>query len=81
MNALKIIFLLLILGAKHANAGSSVENRKPNVILIMADDVSWECFGSYGAEDYQTQNSSRCPFNFITSTNFFNSHNSYETNI
>lgn len=28
--------------------------RKPNIILIMADDVGWECFGSYGAEDYQT---------------------------
>ena len=27
---------------------------KPNVILIMADDVSWECFGCYGAEDYKT---------------------------
>ena len=22
----------------------------------MADDVSWECFGCYGAEDYQTPN-------------------------
>lgn len=27
---------------------------KPNVILIMADDVSWEAFGCYGAEDYST---------------------------
>ncbi|MEM8736432.1 MAG: sulfatase-like hydrolase/transferase, partial [Planctomycetota bacterium] len=30
------------------------EDTKPNVILIMADDVSWECFGCYGAEDYKT---------------------------
>ncbi|MFK8113458.1 MAG: sulfatase-like hydrolase/transferase [Rubripirellula sp.] len=30
--------------------------RPPNVILIMADDVSWECFGCYGAEDYLTPN-------------------------
>ena len=28
----------------------------PNVVLVMADDVSWECFGCYGAEDYQTPN-------------------------
>lgn len=28
--------------------------KKPHIILIMADDVSWECFGSYGAQDYQT---------------------------
>ena len=28
----------------------------PNIILIMADDVGWEAFGCYGAEDYQTPN-------------------------
>lgn len=27
---------------------------RPNVILMMADDVSWECFSCYGAEDYET---------------------------
>ena len=27
---------------------------KPNVVLIMADDVSWEAFSCYGAEDYKT---------------------------
>ncbi|MEL7497003.1 MAG: sulfatase-like hydrolase/transferase [Planctomycetota bacterium] len=32
------------------------DQRKPNIILIMADDVSWEAFGSYGAIDYQTPN-------------------------
>jgi len=35
---------------------SSLFARKPNIILIMADDVSWECFSSYGAEDYKTPN-------------------------
>ena len=30
------------------------EVRKPNVVLIMTDDVSWEAFGCYGAEDYRT---------------------------
>ncbi len=34
----------------------SSDQRPPNVILIMADDVSWECFGCYGAEDYHTPN-------------------------
>ncbi|MEN8738095.1 MAG: sulfatase-like hydrolase/transferase [Akkermansiaceae bacterium] len=28
--------------------------KPPNIILIMADDVSWECFSCYGAEDYKT---------------------------
>ncbi len=27
---------------------------QPNVVLIMADDVSWEAFGCYGGEDYST---------------------------
>ena len=29
---------------------------QPNIILIMADDAGWECFGTYGAADYQTPN-------------------------
>ncbi|BDS08596.1 arylsulfatase [Oceaniferula spumae] len=28
--------------------------KPPHIILIMADDVSWECFGTYGAQDYKT---------------------------
>lgn len=28
--------------------------RQPNIILMMADDASWEAFGCYGAEDYRT---------------------------
>jgi arylsulfatase A len=32
------------------------ETKRPNIVLIMADDVSWECFGCYGAEDYETPN-------------------------
>lgn len=33
---------------------ASAEARQPNIILIMADDVGWECFGAYGSEEYQT---------------------------
>jgi arylsulfatase A-like enzyme len=29
---------------------------KPNIILIMADDIGAECFGIYGGESYQTPN-------------------------
>ena len=28
--------------------------RPPNVVLIMADDVGYECFGAYGSRQYQT---------------------------
>lgn len=40
-------------------AAVSHADTKPNVILIMADDVSWECFGCYGAQDYKTPNIDR----------------------
>lgn len=36
--------------------GAPAADRKPNIILMMADDVSWECFGCYGAADYKTPN-------------------------
>ena len=32
---------------------------RPNVILIMADDVGYECFGCYGSRQYQTPNIDR----------------------
>lgn len=30
--------------------------RKPNVIVIMADDIGFECYGSYGSKHYSTPN-------------------------
>lgn len=41
-----------------ATAGTAQE-RQPNIILIMADDVGWEAFGCYGGQDYQTPNIDR----------------------
>lgn len=46
---MKILFAFLLLV-------TSLSAKKPNIILIMADDVSWECFSCYGAEDYKTPN-------------------------
>ena len=31
-------------------------HEKPNVILIMADDIGWEAIGCYGSDDYETPN-------------------------
>ena len=30
------------------------ENRKQNIILILADDLGYECLGSYGGTSYAT---------------------------
>ena len=50
--AIAVLLVSLVVAASPVVAAE----RKPNIILIMADDVSWECFGCYGAEDYRTPN-------------------------
>ena len=40
--------------AQGTNSQPNLEQRPPNIILIMADDVGRECFGCYGAADYKT---------------------------
>ena len=53
---LSILLCLLFTGTSRAEERPSTEQRPPNIVLIMADDVSWECFGCYGAQDYKTPN-------------------------
>ncbi|MFT6864664.1 MAG: arylsulfatase A [Akkermansiaceae bacterium] len=48
--------LLPVLALILQSTCSLLAEKKPNIILIMADDVSWECFSCYGAEDYKTPN-------------------------
>ena len=31
-------------------------DRKPNIVLILADDLGYECLGSYGGTSYETPN-------------------------
>ena len=45
--------LALLLAVMSHTAVQSAE-RPPNVVLIMADDVGYECFGAYGSRQYQT---------------------------
>ncbi|MDC0088224.1 sulfatase-like hydrolase/transferase [Akkermansiaceae bacterium] len=60
MNFFKISLVLTIalsckaLAADPASETTPKSKSKPNVVLIMTDDASWECFGPYGAEDYKT---------------------------
>lgn len=41
-------------GACAAVAAGAAEARRPNVVLIMADDIGVECLGCYGSEAYET---------------------------
>lgn len=51
---MKSIYMLpvLLLGF----VGSVTAREKPNVIVIMADDIGFECYSEYGSEFYQTPN-------------------------
>ena len=51
---MKSLFLFIV--TLSVSIGTAVTAEKTNVILIMADDVGWEAFGCYGAEDYETPN-------------------------
>ncbi|PQO46885.1 sulfatase-like hydrolase/transferase [Blastopirellula marina] len=37
-------------------AASPKQEKRPNIILIMADDIGYECFGCYGSKQYYTPN-------------------------
>ena len=56
MNQFTATLSVLVVASLVSGASAREPQDKPNVILIMADDVSWEAFGCYGAEDYQTPN-------------------------
>ena len=60
---LRICFAALLLLTLLSGKIAAFE--KPNVVLIMADDVGWECFGCYGAEDYKTPRLDRLAKNGI----------------
>lgn len=47
---------VLFVGMCVSGAAARSPDDNPNIVLIMADDVSWEAFGCYGAEDYETPN-------------------------
>lgn len=56
---MKLLRLCLAGFVLMVTAAEAADPSRPNVILIMADDVSWECFSCYGAEDYKTPNIDR----------------------
>lgn len=52
-------------------AATALGAEKLNVILIMADDVGYECFGAYGSETYKTPNLDRLADSGVRFDNFF----------
>jgi len=53
MNNVVLCFSLLFVFFLSARA-SFVAERRPNIVVIMADDIGFECYSGYGSEYYQT---------------------------
>lgn len=63
--------LLLLLFSSGLFAACNAPDRKPNVILIMADDMGYECLSVNGAAEYHTPNLDRLAENGLRFTNTF----------
>lgn len=49
----------LLSGAAGVRAAAAAAARRPNIVLIMADDLGYECLGCYGGSSYKTPNLDR----------------------
>ncbi len=47
------------------------QNTAPNIIIFIADDVSWDDFGCYGNPDVQTPNIDRLANSGLKFENFY----------
>lgn len=57
MNNVTVLSLFLALAA--CGHSLAVDGKKPNIVLIMADDFGYECLAANGGESYQTPNLDR----------------------
>ncbi|MEO6254659.1 MAG: sulfatase-like hydrolase/transferase [Ferruginibacter sp.] len=51
-----LVFFLIILQSSNAQKANTNDQTKPNIILILADDLGVETLGSYGGSSYKTPN-------------------------
>ena len=65
------LVLALLLFGTHAAAGQSQSPNRPNVVLIITDDVGYGDIGSYGAPDIKTPNIDSLAKNGTRLTDFY----------
>ncbi len=53
---MKIKYTIIFIGLLMLSCSDNTKKDKPNVILIMADDMGYECLSCYGSTSYQTPN-------------------------
>lgn len=65
-----LYFLLFLLLISSCNSTEQIEN-KPNIVLIIADDMGYECIGVNGSTEYQTPHLDRLAKTGIRFTNCY----------
>ena len=59
------------LAVAEAQPSSKVAGNRQNIILIMADDIGYECYGAYGGTSYKTPRIDRLAANGIRFTHCY----------
>lgn len=65
-----LLFFIAVLFGPSLSVAAELDSR-PNVLLIMADDLGVECLGSYGGVSYSTPNLDQLAANGLRFTNAF----------
>ena len=69
---MRIVFtLILVLSAAAARPAAQSGSARPNIVLIMTDDVGYGDFGSYGAPDIRTPNIDSLARDGVRLTDFY----------
>jgi arylsulfatase A-like enzyme len=64
-------FIIVVLGGYLISCSNDVAQQKPNIVLIMADDVGTEVLGCYGGTSYNTPNLDRLAETGLKFTNCY----------
>lgn len=65
------VFVLLLLSVPAWARPQAADASRPNVVLIMTDDLGWADLGSYGAQDISTPNLDRLAREGVRFTDFY----------
>jgi arylsulfatase A-like enzyme len=69
----RVLLVALVIGCVSATVGhtQSARETRPNVVLIITDDLGWADLGSYGATDIRTPNLDRLASEGLRLTDFY----------
>ena len=71
MRFLRFWSLFTISAAVPLASPAQAANERPNIVLIMADDVGYECFGPYGSKQYSTPRLDKLADTGVRFTHFY----------